>query len=70
MLPGLGRAKASAIVARRTQRPFAKVRELRSIRGIGKKLLARISPYVSLKGKTTLVRRRVKRPRGRGKRKK
>lgn len=47
-LPGIGRKRAEAIVALRTKRPFRRARELRRVRGIGKKTLQRLLPYVSV----------------------
>lgn len=43
-LPGVGPARAKAIVARRERRPFRRVRELLRIKGIGKKTLRRLRP--------------------------
>ncbi|MBK6689782.1 MAG: helix-hairpin-helix domain-containing protein [Deltaproteobacteria bacterium] len=47
-LPGIGPKKALAIVARRTQRPFRSLEELRQIRGIGKKTLERLRPRLRI----------------------
>ncbi len=56
LLPGIGPARAEAIVARRQQRPFRRIEELRKIRGIGAKAYSRIRIYVAVEGKTTLRR--------------
>ncbi len=45
-IPGIGAAKAAAIVKERQLAQFGKVNELLRIRGIGPKLLARITPYI------------------------
>jgi len=47
-LPGIGPAKARAIVAARARRPFRRVTELLRVRGIGPKLLARLRPVVKV----------------------
>lgn len=54
ILPGIGEAKAQAIVTERQKKPFGKKEELLLIKGIGDKLYAKLSPYVSLQGTTTL----------------
>ncbi len=56
LLPGIGSARAEAIVTRRQHRPFRRVEELRKIRGIGAKTYSRIRMYVTVEGKTTLRR--------------
>lgn len=48
-LPGIGAAKAAAIVAEReTRGGFRSLEELESVRGIGPVLLDRLRPHVSL----------------------
>lgn len=47
-LPGIGPAKARAIVDRRSRRPFRHVRELLKIKGIGAKTLRRLRPMVTV----------------------
>lgn len=49
-LPGIGKVKAEAIVAYRTKTPFESVSDLTNVRGIGEKLLAKISEYVTVSG--------------------
>jgi len=49
-LPGIGKSKADAIVAYRTQSKFAKKDDLLNVRGIGEKLLAKISDHVAVTG--------------------
>lgn len=48
VLPGIGPARAAAIVAERAQRPFASVDELRRVPGIGPHTLARLRPYLGV----------------------
>ena len=49
-LPGIGQAKAQAIVDRRAEAPFRSVDELTDVKGIGEKLLAKIRSYVTVSG--------------------
>lgn len=62
MLPGIGAAKATAIVTLRDAQPkkqFASVAELATVKGIGPKLLKNIEPYVRINGTTTLTATKV-----------
>jgi competence protein ComEA len=45
-LPGIGAAKAAAIVEERQVRPFASVEDLERVRGIGPALVAELRPHV------------------------
>ncbi len=54
MLPGIGKSKASAIVAYRATNPFKDPRHLVRVRGIGRETLKRILPYLTVTGPTTL----------------
>ena len=47
-IPGVGPAKAKAIVESREQAPFASTQDLVKVKGIGDKLLAKIMPYVTV----------------------
>ena len=56
MLPGIGAKRASDIVAlRKSVGRFENVDELLDVKGIGEKALAKLKPYVVLKGQTTLT---------------
>jgi competence protein ComEA len=54
-LPAIGPAKAKAIVDQRKRSPFHRIDDLTKVKGIGKKTLAKLRPYVCLTGPTTLV---------------
>ena len=51
-VPGIGPAKAQAIVAQRQTAPFASTDDLAGVKGIGQKMLAKIAPYVTVSGGT------------------
>jgi competence protein ComEA len=53
LLPGVGPAKAGAIVSYRTRRPFRTVDELVRIKGIGRKMVRRLRPHLAVAGPTT-----------------
>jgi competence protein ComEA len=47
-LPGIGAAKAAAIVEERQLRPFASVEDLERVRGIGPALVAELRPHITV----------------------
>lgn len=49
-LPGIGAAKAKAIVEYRTQTPFRDVADLVNVKGIGEKLFVQLKPHVTVAG--------------------
>jgi competence protein ComEA len=53
LLPGVGPAKAGAIVLYRRRRPFRTVDELVRIKGIGHKMVRRLRPHLAVAGPTT-----------------
>jgi len=53
LLPGVGPAKAGAIVIYRNRRPFRTVDELVRIQGIGRKMVRRLRPHLAVAGPTT-----------------
>lgn len=54
LLPGVGEARARAMVALRKERGgFKSIDELKDVKGIGDAGLARLRPYVRIDGKTT-----------------
>lgn len=54
MLPGIGPAKVRAIVEYRRARPFRTVDELVRIKGIGRKMLRKLRPHLTVNGPTLL----------------
>ena len=54
-LPGIGPAKARAIVEHRRSHPFHRLDDLTRVKGIGKKTYAKLRPYLTLAGPTTLT---------------
>lgn len=52
LLPGIGKAKAEAIVAYRQAHPFKAVSELTEVKGIGPKMLEKLQASVTIDGPT------------------
>jgi hypothetical protein len=48
VLPGIGPARAAAIVAERELRPFGRVAELRAVRGIGPRTVSGLSGWIAV----------------------
>jgi competence protein ComEA len=53
LLPGIGPAKAVAILAYRKRRPFRTVDELVRIKGVGRKMVRRLRVHLAVAGPTT-----------------
>jgi competence ComEA-like helix-hairpin-helix protein len=53
LLPGVGPAKAAAILTYRKRRPFRTVDELVRIKGIGRKMVRRLRVHLAIAGPTT-----------------
>lgn len=60
LVPGIGEAKAQAIIDQRKAKPFAAKSDLLAIKGIGEKMLSKISPYISLNGSSTIEKQKKK----------
>ena len=56
-LPGIGEKKAAAILEHRKAHPLHKLEDLTKVKGIGRKTVARLRPFLTLNGPTTLVER-------------
>ena len=55
LLPGVGPARARAIIELRQQRGgFKRVEDLLEVKGIGESSLAKLKPYLAVEGKSTL----------------
>jgi competence protein ComEA len=54
LLPGIGRARADAIIAHRTRNgAFKKPEDLIAVGGIGERAFEKLRPYVAVSGETT-----------------
>lgn len=53
-LPGIGQAKANAIVEYRANSPFKTVEEIMQVKGVGEKLFAKLQPHLTVSGQTRL----------------
>ena len=53
MLPGIGKAKAEAIITHRQASPFKSPSELTKIKGIGEKMFSKMESHVTVDGPTT-----------------
>lgn len=53
-LPGIGAAKADAIISYRQQQPFAAAEDLIKVQGIGPAIFSKLQPHVVVNGATTL----------------
>ena len=60
LLPGVGNAKADAIISYRQQTPFKQKEDLLAIKGVGEKMLEVLSPYLTVNGNTTIKREKIK----------
>lgn len=56
LLPGVGPSRARAILEYRAKQPFAKVEELRKVKGVGRGVMKRIQGHVAVAGATTLAK--------------
>ncbi len=54
LLPGIGPAKARAILEHRQAHPFRRTDELVRVKGIGRKTFGHLRPFLTIVGPTTL----------------
>lgn len=60
LLPGVGAKAARRIMEHRAKTPFAKVEDLRKVKGFGPKKMEKLKPHLSTSGPTTIVAKKVK----------
>lgn len=53
-IPGIGPAKAQAILKHRAASPFKSVEDVKLVKGIGEKLFAKMSPNLTVDGQTRM----------------
>lgn len=54
VLPGIGAKKAQAIVTARSAKRFSSVDDLVKVKGIGKRMLQKLRPYLRVSGPNTI----------------
>ena len=59
-LPGIGEKAAKRIIEHRIKTPFAKVDDLRKVKGFGAKKLEKLKAFLTTSGPTTLSVKKVK----------
>lgn len=60
LLPGIGAKAAKKIIELRAKTPFAKLEDLRKVKGLGPKKLEKMKPFVAFSGSTTATVKKVK----------
>lgn len=60
LLPGIGQKAAKRIIEHRTKTPFAKVDDLRKVKGFGAKKLEKLKSFLTTSGPTTVAVKKVK----------
>ncbi len=60
LLPGIGEKAAKRIIEHRSKTPFAKVDDLRKVKGFGAKKLEKLKPFLTTSGPTTVAVKKVK----------
>jgi competence protein ComEA len=59
LLPGIGDAKADAIISQRKTMPFKQKEDLISIKGVGERLLEGLKPYLIVTGPSTIKQEKI-----------
>jgi competence protein ComEA len=62
LLPGVGAKAAQAIITYREKHKFTRIEELVKVKGFGKKRFAKLKPYLSVQGETTLQKEKAVKP--------
>ena len=57
LLPGIGEGRAHRIVSFRKLKSFKRVVELARVKGIGRKTVRKLKPFITVSGPTTLTER-------------
>lgn len=60
LLPGIGEKAAKRIIEHRTKTPFAKIDDLRKVKGFGAKKLEKLKGFLTVSGPTTVAVKKVK----------
>ena len=60
LLPGIGEKAAKRIIEHRSKTPFAKIDDLRKVKGFGAKKLEKLKSYLTPTGPTTVAVKKVK----------
>lgn len=59
LLPGIGQKAAKRIIDFRAKTPFAKVDDLRKVKGFGAKKLEKLKPFLTTSGPSTVAVKKV-----------
>ncbi len=62
LLPGIGEARAQAVIDARALHPFTKIDDILAVKGIGEKMIAQWEGYLTFDGPTTLKEVEVSTP--------
>lgn len=60
LLPGIGEKAAKRIIEHRSKKPFAKVDDLRNVKGFGAKKMEKLKSFLTTSGPTTVAVKKVK----------
>lgn len=60
LLPGIGEKAARRIIEHRSKTPFAKVDDLRKVKGFGAKKMEKLKSFLTTSGPTTVAVKKVK----------
>ena len=62
LLPGVGPSRAKAILAYRSQKPFAKTEDVRKVKGVGKGVFKKMGSHVAVSGPNTIAKLKSAKP--------